>query len=90
MLVFKYTITLYIFRDKKHVNLKKEKKTILKDNRIITLLYFTYNRVSVIFYFVEMVSPIRILIAVHLMVSLVVNTLKYIKTRFVFLHNKSW
>ena len=51
MLVSKCTITLYTFRDKKHVNLKKEKKTIPKDNRIITLLYFTYNRVSIVFYY---------------------------------------
>ena len=53
MLVSKCTITLYTFRDKKHVNLKKE-KTIPKDNRIITLLYFTYNRVSVVFYCVTL------------------------------------
>jgi len=40
--------------------------------------------------FIKIVSLIRIFIAVHLMVFLIINTLEDMRTRFVFLHSKLW
>ena len=64
---------------------KKKKKSKSKpnyNNRISTLLYFTFIRVLIVFYCATLcsVTPIRITIAVYLMISFTIHAFEDMRT----------
>ena len=63
------------------------------NNRIATLLYSTdteFLLFSTLPLFIEIVSPIRTSVAVHLMVSFTIDTFEDVRARLAFLCSKPW
>jgi len=94
-----YLVATYIQRqticklDKERGKRKeKEKETItLTDNRIATLLYSTdmeFLLFSTVPLFIEIVSPIRTSVSVHLIVSFIIDAFEDIRIRLTFLCSK--
>jgi len=88
-----YLVVIYIQRQTT-CKLEREKEKIKLYLKIIESLYYCtlltieFLLFSTVPLFVEMVSPIRTFVTICLMVSLAVNILEDIRTRFAFLHSK--
>ena len=83
-----YFIATYIQKQTICKLKKKKRKPTTKDNRILTLLYFTFMEFLLFLtmsIFVKTVMLIRIYITVYLMVSLAVNIFKKMRTKLAFL-----